>query len=83
MEQKTKRVLERLRSYSLITFGLLLYALGWTVFLIPSGLVGGGVTGISAVIFYGITETKALELPVCKFCFDYINCFNTASIIIS
>ena len=52
MEQKTKRVLERLRSYSIITFGLLLYALGWTVFLIPSGLVGGGVTGISAVIFY-------------------------------
>ena len=52
MEQKSKRVLERLRSYSIITFGLLLYALGWTVFLIPSGLVGGGVTGISAVIFY-------------------------------
>ena len=52
MEKKKKRVLERLRSYSIITFGLLLYALGWTVFLIPSGLVGGGVTGISAVIFY-------------------------------
>lgn len=52
MEQKTKRVLEKIRSYSIITFGLLLYALGWTVFLIPSGLVGGGVTGISAVIFY-------------------------------
>ncbi|OJV20651.1 MAG: hypothetical protein BGO30_04795 [Bacteroidetes bacterium 41-46] len=52
MEQKTKRVLSTLRTYSIITFGLLLYAAGWSVFLIPSGLVGGGVTGIAAVIYY-------------------------------
>jgi uncharacterized membrane-anchored protein YitT (DUF2179 family) len=52
MEQKTKRVLNRLRSYAIITFGLLLYAVGWSLFMIPSGLVGGGVTGIAAVIYY-------------------------------
>jgi len=52
MEQKTKRVLSTLRTYSIITFGLLLYAAGWSIFLIPSGLVGGGVTGIAAVIYY-------------------------------
>ena len=52
MEQKTKRVLSTLRTYSIITCGLLLYAAGWSIFLIPSGLVGGGVTGIAAVIYY-------------------------------
>ncbi|MDX9781520.1 MAG: YitT family protein [Bacteroidales bacterium] len=52
MEQKTKRVLSTLRGYSIITFGLLLYAVGWSLFLIPNGLVGGGVTGIAAVIYY-------------------------------
>ncbi|MDD3273290.1 MAG: YitT family protein [Bacteroidales bacterium] len=52
MEQKTKRVLNRLRSYAIITFGLLLYAVGWSLFMIPSGLVGGGITGIAAVIYY-------------------------------
>ena len=52
MEQKTKRVLNRLRSYAIITFGLLLYTVGWSLFMIPSGLVGGGITGIAAVIYY-------------------------------
>lgn len=52
MEQKTKTILNKIRSYLIITFGLLLYAAGWTMFLIPNGLVGGGITGISAVIFY-------------------------------
>lgn len=36
----------------IITFGLLLYTLGWIVFLIPNSMVGGGVTGISAILLY-------------------------------
>ncbi len=35
-----------------ITFGLLIYVLGWSVFLVPNNLVGGGATGISAIILY-------------------------------
>ena len=41
-----------LKEYFIITFGLLLYTLGWDTFLIPNGLVGGGVTGISAILLY-------------------------------
>ncbi len=52
MEKTTKTILNTFKEYSLITLGLLLYAVGWVVFLIPNGLVGGGVTGISAVIYY-------------------------------
>ncbi|HPD94261.1 MAG TPA: YitT family protein [Tenuifilaceae bacterium] len=33
-------------------FGLLLYAISWTGFLIPHKITGGGVSGISAMIFY-------------------------------
>lgn len=40
------------KEYLLITVGLLSYVLGWTVFLIPNNLVGGGVSGLSAIIFY-------------------------------
>ncbi|MDC7226653.1 MAG: YitT family protein [Spirochaetales bacterium] len=43
---------EKIKSYLLITFGLLLNALGWVAFLIPAQVVGGGVTGIGAVIYY-------------------------------
>ena len=40
------------KEYLLITVGLLSYVLGWAVFLIPNNLVGGGVSGLSAIIFY-------------------------------
>ena len=39
--------------YLIIIFGLLLYALGWVGFLIPNEITTGGVTGISALIYYG------------------------------
>jgi len=40
------------RSHLIITFGLLLNALGWTAFLIPAEITGGGITGVSTLIFY-------------------------------
>ena len=46
------KVLATLKSYAIITVGLILYTLAWSVFVIPNHLVGGGVTGISAVIQY-------------------------------
>ncbi len=47
-----------LKAYLIITLGLLLYTLGWIVFLIPNNMVGGGVTGISAILLY------AFNIPV-------------------
>ena len=46
------KALSTLKSYAIITLGLVLYVLAWVVFIIPHQLVGGGVTGISAVIQY-------------------------------
>lgn len=46
------KVLSTLKSYAIITLGLILYVLAWVVFIMPHQLVGGGVTGISAVIQY-------------------------------
>lgn len=40
------------REYGLTTIGLLAYALGWIIFLLPNNLVGGGVSGFSAIVFY-------------------------------
>ena len=41
-----------IKEYLLITLGLTMYALGWAVFLTPNGMIGGGVTGFSAIIQY-------------------------------
>lgn len=38
--------------YVIITLGLVLYAIGFTVFLLPYHIVTGGVAGISAILFY-------------------------------
>ncbi len=40
------------RAHLIITFGLLLNALGWTAFLIPAKITGGGITGVSTLIFF-------------------------------
>lgn len=40
------------KDYVFITVGLLMYALAFTVFLLPYEIVTGGVTGMSAIIFY-------------------------------
>lgn len=47
-----KKILNNVKSYILITIGLFLYTVSWTIFIIPNNMVGGGVTGISAIIQY-------------------------------
>jgi uncharacterized membrane-anchored protein YitT (DUF2179 family) len=47
-----KTIWEFFKEYALITLGLLAYSLGWTIFLLPNNLVGGGVSGFSAILFY-------------------------------
>jgi len=45
-------IFRTIKEYVLITVGLLCYVLGWTIFLVPNNLVGGGVSGISSIIQY-------------------------------
>lgn len=48
----SKKIFSSIKSYAIITLGLIIYTTAWTVFIIPNGLVGGGITGISAIIQY-------------------------------
>ena len=41
-----------LKEWLLVTLGIALYVLAWSVFLVPNNLVGGGVTGVSSIIQY-------------------------------
>jgi len=52
------KYLKYFKTYSIITIGLFINALGWTAFLIPARITGGGVTGIATLIFY------ATDIPV-------------------
>lgn len=47
-------------SYVLITFGILVYTFAWSAFMLPAKIVGGGVSGISAVLNIAV----GLPLPI-------------------
>lgn len=52
MKLNIKSILGEFKAYVVITIGLLCYVLGWDIFLLPNSMVGGGVTGIAAVLLY-------------------------------
>lgn len=47
-----KSILTSIKEYSLITLGILIFVVGWTIFLLSNNLIGGGVTGIASIIQY-------------------------------
>lgn len=40
------------KEYALITLGVVSYALGWSIFLLPNNLIGGGVSGFASILYY-------------------------------
>lgn len=63
MTIESHKIRREAKDYFFITLGLLLYTLGWTVFLLPYEIVTGGVTGISAIIFYA-TNAHGHGIPI-------------------
>lgn len=47
-----KIVWNEFKDYFFITLGLVMYTISFTVFLMPYEIVAGGVTGLSAIIYY-------------------------------
>ena len=42
------------KEYLILTLGILIYVAGWTIFMIPNNLIGGGLTGVSSIIQYAV-----------------------------
>ena len=61
-----RELLYEIKDYVYITFGLLLYTFGFTVFLLPYQIVTGGIAGVGAIVFY------ATQFPV-QYTFFIIN----------
>jgi len=45
-----EKVLKTIWDYLLISFGALLFVMGWTSFLLPNGIIDGGLTGVCALL---------------------------------
>ena len=48
----SKKSVRLLKDYLIITLAILIYTVGWSVFILPNSLVTGGVAGICAIIQY-------------------------------
>ena len=46
------KLLREVKDYFFIAFGLFIYALGWSCFMLPYQITMGGVTGVAAIIYY-------------------------------
>lgn len=53
-----RKLVTAVNDYAIITFGLLLFTMGWMVFLLPAEITGGGISGVGAVLYY------AVKIPV-------------------
>jgi len=45
-----EKVLKTIWDYLVISFGALLFVMGWTSFLLPNGIIDGGLTGVCALL---------------------------------
>ena len=52
MQLLSKKALTLITDYLVITLGVLSYVGAWAVFLMPNNLLGGGVSGLCAIIYY-------------------------------
>ena len=64
MKTDKKTILAEVRRYVIITFALLLMAFGWTGFLIPQPVLGGGVSGIATLIYYATGLSTGISVFV-------------------
>lgn len=92
-----KQVLKEAKNYFFITVGLAIFVLGWSAFMTPFEVTGGGVAGIAAILFFatkipiGITTfvLNAILIGVAwkilgtKFCINSIVCTAIMSLFFS
>ena len=72
------------KDYLMIALGMILYGIGWTVFLLPNNLPSGAVPGIASIVYWGtglpvqyasLVENLGMEIQcedsLCSFCPDF------------
>ena len=45
-------IIREARDYVMIAVGMILYGIGWTVFLLPNDITTGGVPGIASIVYW-------------------------------
>ncbi|MFZ4464781.1 MAG: YitT family protein [Bacteroidales bacterium] len=65
--EKRKIIFREIKSYIIITIALFIMALGWTGFLIPNEILGGGVNGIATLLFWSTGLSTGVTIIAVNF----------------
>lgn len=49
---KSQQFFRETKDYLMIALGMLMYGVGWTVFLLPNDIPSGAVPGIASIVFW-------------------------------
>ncbi len=52
MKNTTKNILQEVKAYIILTIAVCISSFGWSAFLIPSDIIGGGITGLSSTFYF-------------------------------
>ncbi len=58
---------EQMKDFLMIFLGVLLYSVGYTAFILPEKVVMGGVSGLSALIFYATSFSPGYSIWILNF----------------
>ena len=64
MKPNKKNIWAEVKRYFIITLALFVMVFGWTAFLIPNHVLGGGVSGIATLIFYATGLSTGISVFV-------------------
>src|SRR5574344_277025 len=64
---RPKELLKEIKNYFFICVGLAIFSFGWTAFLIPSEITGGGSSGIAAILYFA---TGTIPVGISTFVFN-------------
>ena len=59
-----KQIVSELKHYFFIIVGLFIFAFAWSAFLIPHQLTGGGISGISAILYFATKFPVGLTILI-------------------
>lgn len=64
--------IRELKDYLGIALGMILYGIGWTVFLLPNDLPSGAVPGIASIVYWEqACLCSTLTLPLTASCYYF------------
>lgn len=53
-----QNIFREMRDYLMIALGMIMYGIGWTVFLLPNDITTGGVPGIASLVYFLYEKIK-------------------------